>query len=176
MAYSVIESFPLISGLMYYIHPSSPLRPLSSHCASIAVAAFGQPLWWVKMGWRPQMEIASADKGDRWSAVLYAAAARFDFFLPAPDSEVTFALSQFCLILFDLFSQANMATWCSYHSPCQDMYFLFFSGLMSGGSVVDTSELTLPLLSSPSSARLITWHSARNQMTPLDVNLGFCIP
>lgn len=122
------------------------------------------------------MEIVSADKGDRWSAVLYAAEARFDFFLPAPDSEVTFGLLQACLIPFELFSQVNRATWFSIICLVRTWFFkiIFWGDVMPGVvALLTPGELSSPLLSSFSSARLITWHSARNQMTPLDVNFGF---
>lgn len=67
-----------------------------------------------------------------------------------------------------------------YHLPCQGVFYLFiyflaFSGVMSCCVVVllTPGELFSTLLSSFSSAQLITWHSTRNQVTPLDVNLWF---
>lgn len=63
-----------------------------------------------------------------------------------------------------------------YHLPCQNMvFFNHFFGVISCRVVVllTQGELSFPPLSSFSSARLIAWHSARNQMTPFDVNFAF---
>lgn len=120
------------------------------------------------------MEIVSADKGGRWSVALNAVEARFDFFPPAHDSEVLFGLLRACLILFELFCQVNMATWCGIICLVR-ICFLSFSRVMSCRVVV-SGELSSPLLSSFSSTRLITWHSTRNQVTPLDGCFGFFIP
>lgn len=143
------KSFPLISGLMYYIHPRLPRHPtccflcLDCSCCLRMTSVVGEN--------GLQMEIVSADKGDRWSSVE----GRFHSFLPCLCTVTCLFDSVWTLLLS---KHGNMV---QYHLPCQNMVFLnHFFGVISCRVVVllTQGELSFPPLSSFSSARLIAWH------------------